>query len=161
MGDEKADSEGPMIQPASSVPALSWLPTMDGGALRRSTVTSFRVERLDGEFKSGSKSSWTIRVQTAQSDDPVSLRPIFLSAAELCEFVDAVFPGAVFTLLPPNAVTESPDWEPPTAPEGVRQLGPTATQAAAAINQIIEAALAGDAYTPEWRNTGQGSNQIS
>lgn len=158
MGTEIDPAENETQPGGSGHLPLSWLPTMDGGGLLRASVRSFAVTRVDGEFQDGSKSSWTVQVNTTWSDEPVTLRPIFLNAADLCEFVDAVFPGAVYRLLPPDVVTESPDWK---LQADQRNFGPTARQAAAAIKYIIETALSGDAYTPEWRNTGQGSGHIS
>jgi hypothetical protein len=154
------DSDTPPDQASRPAPQVMWLPTAEGGGVRRATVHSFTVARVDGKFQGGSRSSWTITVHTTARDEPVPLRPVFLDAEQLCAFVDAVFPGAAYALLPPAVVTDSPDWD-AAALAQARALGPTATQAAAAIKMIIEGALGGDTYTPEWRNYGQGSGHMS
>ena len=96
-----------------------WFPT-HGGGVRRSEVTSFAVERVDGEFKGGHGQAFTVTLIGPNLGEDVKLRPMFFDPQELCTWVDMVFPGAAFTLLPPAVVTEAPDWVEPAAPEGVR-----------------------------------------
>jgi hypothetical protein len=124
----------------------SWLPTHDG-AVHRSTVTAFSVQRVDGDFKNEARSQWMIQVSTSQSPEPVDLRLAFYDVGDLCEFVDGVFPGAVFKLQPPRVVTESPEW-------GDRKDEPRYAQSrsgtiATAIREILEGMGGGDAYVPD------------
>lgn len=125
-----------------------WFPTNQGG-VRRSEVTSFEVERTDGDFKGGHKSAFTIRLVGPNLGEDVKLRPMFFGPQELCEWVDMVFPGASFTLMPPSVVTEAPDWvepEVPAAPEGVRFA--TGNQVAGAIRTIGDGLAGGNSYEP-------------
>lgn len=133
----------------SSSPAKrwAWLPT-SGGAVHRDTVTSFDVERTDGDFKGGSRSMWLVRVFVAYAEEPTTLRLQFFDASELCDWVDKVFSGAAFTLIPPAVVTESPDWvEPEAPPQGARALfyGGSIKDA---IREVGDGLAGGDSYTP-------------
>src|SRR5262245_14973518 len=85
----------------------TWLPSADV-AVRRERVRSMTVERLDGAFKGGYKCMWLVRVTIEGEADPVVLRPRFFHPADLSDWVDAVFPGAVFGALPPAVLREAP-----------------------------------------------------
>jgi len=110
-------------------------------------VTSFRVERTDGDFKGGHKAMWHVFVTTLGLDEPVRLRPSFFEAVELCWFVDQVFPGSAFTLMPPDVVSDGPD----TLPESQLDARPRfidSKQLADIIRSIGEGMGGGDAYVP-------------
>ena len=148
---ETTDTIEPVSVRAPVRPAL-WLPTHDG-AIHRGTVTRFHVERVDGGFTGGAKSAWTIHVSTTSTPEPVALRLLFTDIDLLCEFVDTVFPGAAFTVLPPGVVTDSPDHRPAdhTGP-GVRFAvsgGGTGANVAGAIRAILGQLGGGNAYEPD------------
>lgn len=122
-----------------------WLPISDG-ALRRDLVNSVRLERTDGDFKGGYKSMWTIVVTTALHGDGLPLRPVFFDAVELCKWVDLVFPGAAFGLLPPRVVTDSPESAATFEGEGKRYAyGSKITDA---IRTIGDGLAGGNQYEP-------------
>jgi hypothetical protein len=132
-----------------------WLPTLDG-AIRRGLVTSFTVERIDGDFKGGHKSLWTIHVKTAVQSEAVQLRPVFSDADELCSWVDLVFPGSAFALLEPSVVTG--DSHPAVSSEGGhRRYG--FKDIADAIRALGDGLAGGNAYEPE--HGGGASHPIS
>lgn len=130
--------------------AWTWFPTADG-AVARSAVLSFSLERIDGEFKGGHASQWTVTLHGPELGDGVVLRPRFHDPHELCAWIDLVFPGASFALLPPGVVAESPDWVPPAdpLPEGVRAVGQFGSGTADAIREIGDGLAGGNAYEPD------------
>lgn len=136
--------EGPAQTPEVASPprAWSWLPTLDG-ALRRDAVWSVSVERFDGEFEDGNH-LWAVEVKTAPDAEPVRLRPNFFDADELSWFVDQVFPGAAFSLLPPDALAEASGTG---GPDKKRKL--SGRDAATIIRTIGEGLGRGDAYVPD------------
>lgn len=138
------------VAPAGTGGVWLWFPTNKGG-VRRSEVTSFEVERTDGEFKGGHRSSFTIRLFGPNLGDGVTMRPLFFGPQQLCEWVDMVFPGAAFSLLPPPVVLEAPDWEAPEQPAlaaGVRAVGHFGHGPADAIRVIGGGLAGGNSYEP-------------
>lgn len=131
----------------------TWLPT-SSGAVRRSLVLSMYVERQDGEFEEGATSIWFVHVHTAVDEEPIRLRPVFYDASELRWWVDQVFPGACFGLLPPDVASEteaevSAPNEAFLAARWVPDAGPgPGGRLAAQIRAIGEGMYGGDAYTP-------------
>ena len=110
------------------------------------------VERVDGQFKNGATSSWTIVVTTVSGEEPITLRPLFFDATELASFVDQTFPGACFSLLPPTSIAEAmPQHE---ATEGVRAI--SGQDMAEIIRTIGEGMGQGDAYEPFSGQRGGG-----
>lgn len=129
-----------------------WFPTHEGG-VRRTAVESFAVERVDGEFRGGAHSMWTIRLLGATLGDGVMLRPTFDNPVEVCQWVDRVFPGSSFELLPPRVITDSPDWVSPSVegklgPEASRAVGPFGHRISDAIREIGDGLSGGNAYEP-------------
>jgi hypothetical protein len=138
----------------------SWLPISDG-ALRRDLVTSFAVKRIDGPFKEGHTSLWTIEVTTAVHDEPVALRLQFFDHRELCDWVDQVFPGAVFSLLPPRIVEESESFQLQDAPQGESVRGLDAKSLAQVLRDIGNGMAGGAAYEPLHGNPPPGGPHAS
>lgn len=129
-----------------------WFPTHKGG-VRRAQVESFVVERVDGDFKDGARSMWSIRLLGPTLEEGVMLRPRFTDPLELCQWIDRVFPGASFELLPPPVITESPDWvstaaEREGAPEGIRGITAFGHRPSDAIREIGDGLSGGNAYEP-------------
>lgn len=127
--------------------AWTWFPTPEGG-VRREDVRSFSLERVDGDFKDGRTSRWTIQLHGASLDEGVRLRPVFFDPAELCEWIDQVFPGAAFTALPPSVITDAPGWSAPE-PVAVRAAGPFGHGTTDAIRVIGNGLMGGNAYEPD------------
>jgi hypothetical protein len=130
-----------------------WLPTANG-AIRRDSVTSMRIERVDGQFQGGATSSWTIVVTTTASSDEISLRPLFLDPIGLATFVDLAFPGAAFELLPPSDIAAVLPQE--EGDEGMRFLSDRGAHLADIIRSIGEGLGGGDAYEPFGGQRGAG-----
>ncbi|MEO6501052.1 MAG: hypothetical protein ABIQ09_03990 [Jatrophihabitantaceae bacterium] len=127
--------------------AWTWFPT-PGGGVRREDVSSFSLERTDGDFKGGWTSMWTIQLHGPAIGEGVRLRPVFFDPAEVCGWVDNVFPGAAFTLLPPPVITEAPGWSAPE-PAAVRAVGAFGHGSADAIRTIGDGLSGGNAYEPD------------
>ena len=146
--DIETDGQNSTPSPTNerSAPAWTWLPTSNG-ALHRSRVIALVVERVDGAFKEGATSMWTLYVRTIDEAEAVPLRPHFVDAAELCAWVDRVFPGAAFTLLPPAVVAEAASYAPPEAGDDLRlAFGSKATDA---IRVIGNGLAGGNSYEPD------------
>lgn len=118
---DQNDQDNEQVRPRRVAIEWSWLPTLEG-ALRREEVTSFTVKRIDGDFKGGHKSLWSIYVITAAHDEPVRLRPHFFDPVELCIWVDRVFPGSAFELLPPSVITDAPQLKAASEGQETRNL---------------------------------------
>lgn len=128
----------------------SWLPTING-AIRRDSVISMAVESIEGAFKDGATTMWRVSVRTTFNDEPVTLRPQFFDPLELVQWVDQVFLGACFTLLPPDDIEKklrATDDE--GAPEAVRNILPPGrgSTTATIIRTIGEGLGGGDSYEP-------------
>jgi hypothetical protein len=125
--------------------AWTWFPT-PAGAVRRDRVRDISLERVDGDFEGGHTSMWFVRLHGEGLADDERLRPTFFDADELCRWIDEVFPGAAFALLPPSVVTDAPGWAPPAEPE-VRFLG--GHRLSDAIRTIGDGLAGGNAYEPD------------
>lgn len=125
---------------------LTFLPTHNGG-VRRDLVQSFEIETIDGSFKGGATAAWIIRMVVDGVSEPINLRPVFLDSELLIEFIDNVFPGASFDLLPPEGLR--PEGAEVQEEPGVRRLGVAHGIAVAGqIRDIGRGFGAGDAYEP-------------
>jgi hypothetical protein len=127
-------------------PPWPWLPTEDG-AIRRESVLSVHVERHDGSVRDGAETVWRVFVRTSHGGVPVLLRPTFPEPGLLRWWMDRVFPGACFEILPPDAVVgpggeNSENLRPLSVPPGI------GSRVATQIRQIGEGLMGGDAYTP-------------
>lgn len=106
---------------------------------------SLSVERSDGDFEDGHKSIFFLHVRTAPDAEPVTLRPYFFDIQELNAWVDKVFPGASFGLLPPKVLTATQSS--PARPLGDGPWG-TGTGVSGAIRVIGDGMASGNEYEP-------------
>ena len=154
--DGAASPQQEPVETAAPIDAVSvpwtWLPTVDG-ALRRSEVLSVHIERQDGNFKNQATSMWTVHVRTSIEAEPIRLRPVFFDGAELRWWMDRVFPGACFEILPPDLV---PDETEHVEPEGVllatRWVGTPVPgpggRLGSQLRGIGDGMIRGDSYVP-------------
>ena len=121
-----------------------WLPTHEG-AVRRSAIETMRVQRIEGSFENGSTFAWIVQVFTNGSSDPISLRPVFLDADLLCEWVDKVFLGTCLSLIPNRELEEAIAAQRQNVGQALSARG---TRVAGAIRTVSDGLLAAAPYEP-------------